>query len=187
MSEEKKVTELGDVVSITYLTRDNCTFTKNGDFLSLTVTLPKEIGPDGEETGGTKTYDRVYFHRAFPYDHPYAFISVLDRESVEIGIIRDLSDIGPDAAELVKSELDRKYYAPVIDRIVSVKERFGYTYWHVISGGHELIFTVRDVYRSITKVTQTRIFISDEDGNRYEIPDTEALDRKSYRKIELYL
>jgi hypothetical protein len=187
LSEEKKVIGLGDVVSITYLTRDNCTFTKNGDFLSLTVSLPKEIGLDGEEIGGIKTYDRVFFHRAFPYDYPYEFISVLDRENVEIGIIRELSDIEPDAAELVKSELDRKYYAPVIDRIVSVKERFGYTYWHVISGGHELTFTVRDVYRSITKVTQTRIFISDEDGNRYEIPDTEALDRKSYRKIELYL
>ena len=122
LSEQKKATELGDVVSIIYLTRENSTFTKNGDFVSLTVTLPKETGPDGEETGGTKTYDRVYFHRAFPYDHPYEFISALDRDGVEIGIIRDLSDIESDAVELVKGELDRKYYAPVIDRIVSVKD-----------------------------------------------------------------
>ena len=32
-----------------------------------------------------------------------------------------------------------------------------------------------------------RAYILDVDGNRYEIPDVEALDRQSYKKIELYL
>ena len=31
------------------------------------------------------------------------------------------------------------------------------------------------------------LHINDIDGNRYEIPDIEALDRASYRKIELFL
>ena len=50
---------------------------------------------------------------------------------------------------------------------------------------------LQDTFRSIIKSPRDdgteRIFILDVDGNRYEIPDVEALDRKSYKKIELYL
>ena len=52
-------------------------------------------------------------------------------------------------------------------------------------------FTLQDTFRSIIKSPRDdgteRIFILDVDGNRYEIPNVEALDRKSYKKIELYL
>ena len=48
-------------------------------------------------------------------------------------------------------------------------------------------FTVRDTYRSITKVSEDRVFITDVDGNRFEIPSLAALDRRSRRKIELFL
>ena len=50
---------------------------------------------------------------------------------------------------------------------------------------------MQDTYRSIIKATNPdgseRLFISDVDGNRYEIPDVEQLDRQSFKKIELYL
>ena len=32
-----------------------------------------------------------------------------------------------------------------------------------------------------------RLFLFDVDGNRFVIENTEALDRRSYKKIELYL
>ncbi len=51
----------------------------------------------------------------------------------------------------------------------------------------ELDLTLHDTFRSLLKVGGTRIFINDMDGNRYEIPDIEKLDRKSYKKIELFL
>ena len=88
---------------------------------------------------------------------------------------------------MLKSELDRKYYAPVIDKILSVKERYGYSYWEVISDGRKLSFNMRDTFRNILKVTPEHVFLNDSDSNRYEIKDTEKLDRKSYKRIELYL
>ncbi|MCD7831642.1 MAG: DUF1854 domain-containing protein [Firmicutes bacterium] len=178
---------LSDVVSITYLTKENAVFKHEGDFLSLDVTLPETTSPSGEVEGGQKYYERIYLHRSFPYDHPYKFISVLDHDNVEIGLISDISDFDGEVHDMLKAEIDRKYYAPVITKILSVKERYGYSYWEVIADDLKVSFAVRDTYRSIIRVTHTHIFIKDSDANRYEIKDTEALDRKSYKKIELYL
>ncbi len=185
---ELKTTALSDVVSITYITKENAEFRKEGDFLSLRVDLPVGNGLDGEPTGGEKYYERIYLHRSFPYEHPYEYISVLDRDSAEIGIIADVAEFDEETAKMLRHELDRKYFAPVITKILSVKERYGYSYWDVITDdGRRLSFTVRDTFRSIIKVTQEHIFLTDNDSNRYEIKDTEALDRKSFKRIELYL
>ena len=48
-------------------------------------------------------------------------------------------------------------------------------------------FAMHDTFRNIAKVSDSRLVLTDVDGNRYEIPDVLALDRKSYKKIELYL
>ncbi len=185
---ELKTTALSDVVSVTYINKENAVFRREGDFLSLRVTLPEEEGIDGEMTGGEKYYERIYLHRSFPYEHPYRYISVLDRDSVEIGIISDIDEFGGETAAMLRAELDRKYFAPVIKKILSVKERYGYSYWEVIADdGRRLSFTMRDTFRSILKVTPEHVFLTDNDSNRYEIKNTEELDRKSYKRIELYL
>lgn len=184
MAEPKKneKTALSDVVAVTYITKDNATFEKDNDFVKMTLTVPNEEG----ETE-TKTYDRIFLHRAFPFDHPYAYISVLDADSRELGIIADVDALGEDAAALLRAELERKYYTPVIRKILSLKDKFGFSYWKVLTDEGELSFTLRDTFQSLMKVGGTRIFVNDIDGNRYEIPNIEELDRKSYHKIELFL
>jgi hypothetical protein len=46
---------------------------------------------------------------------------------------------------------------------------------------------MHDTYRNIARVGDGMLIISDVDGNRYRIDDVAALDRKSFKKIELYL
>ena len=46
---------------------------------------------------------------------------------------------------------------------------------------------MRDTYRNIARVGGGRLVITDVDGNRYHIEDVAKLDRKSYKRIELYL
>ena len=177
----RQQTALRDVVAVDYITKDNAKFEKVNDFIQMTVRLP---GENGEEE---KTYDRIFLHRAFPFDYPYAYISVLDSDSKEIGIIRDIDSLGEEAAALLRAELDRKYYTPVIKQILSMKDKFGYSYWTVVTDEGEIEFTMRDTFSNLLKVGGTRVFVNDIDGNRYEIPDLEALDRKSFKKIELFL
>ena len=95
--------------------------------------------------------------------------------------------MGGEYARMLRDELDRKYYTPVILQILSVKDKFGYSYWKVKTDEGELDFTCRDTFSSLLKVGGNRVFVNDIDGNRYEIPDLEGLDRKSFKKIELFL
>lgn len=138
-----------------------------------------------------KIAERIFLSRAFPFDMPYEYISVLDRDKKEIGFIRSLDDFDEPERTMLINELDAKYYTPVIKRIISVKERYGFSYWRCECEFGEKSFTLRDTFRSIIKAHtaegRERIYILDVDGNRYEIPDVEALNRMSYKKIELYL
>ena len=182
MAENKDTTALRDVIAVTYITKDNAKFELIGEFIRLTLTVKNDEGKEEP-----KTYARIFLHRAFPFDYPYSYISVLDADSAEIGIITHVDELGEDAAKMLRAELDRKYYTPVIKQILSVKDKFGYSYWKVSTDEGILEFTLHDTFQSLLKVGGTRIFVNDIDGNRYEIPDIESLDRASYRKIELFL
>ena len=183
MEEKNTAAALSTVVHIQYLDDKNASFTEKDGFLALKATISNEDGTTEE-----KTWDRIFLHAAFPFEMPEDYISVLDKDQKEIGMIRSLSVLSEDAQKVLRLELHRKYYAPVIAKIFSVKERYGFSYWRVeLADGTEFSFTVQDTYRSIIKVDAVHIFIVDVDGNRFEVRDVEALDRASYKKIELYL
>ena len=95
--------------------------------------------------------------------------------------------MGEENAKLLRAELDRKYYTPIIKQIISTKDKFGYSYWKILTDEGEMEITLHDTFQSLLKVGGTRIFVNDIDGNRFEIPDIEKLDRQSYRRIELFL
>lgn len=173
----EKTNGLDKVVQIEYLNPAQAHFCQNGDFLGL------KIEKDGEVT----EYPRVFLHRMFPFEELWAHISVLTADNEEVGLIADVNDFDEQAVSLLKQELDRKYLMPTITAIHTLKDQFGFSAWKVDSNIGPLEFTLRDTYRSMLKVGDSRVIITDSDGNRYEIPDVRALDKKSYRKIELYL
>ena len=89
---------------------------------------------------------------------------------------------------MIETELERKYYAPKIKTIVSLKERYGFSYWKIITDDNRRVsLTVQDTYRNMIRVGEDKVIILDVDGNRFVIESVAALDRKSYKKIELYL
>lgn len=174
---EQQASTLDKVVHIEYLSPAEAKFFKNGDFLGLKI----------EKDGETNEYPRVFLHRMFPFEELWAHISVLTADNEEIGMIAEAGDFPEEAATLLKEELDRKYLMPTITAIHMLKDNFGFSTWKVESDIGPLEFTLRDTYRSMLKVGEGRVIITDSDGNRYEIPDVNKLDKKSYRKIELYL
>ena len=113
---------------------------------------------------------------------------MLDVDNKEIGLIYNIEDFDADTVSTLKTELERKYYSPIISTIESVKERYGFSYWNVItSDGKKMTFTMQDTYRNITHMGDDTLLLLDVDGNRFTIKSVAALDRKSYRKIEIYL
>lgn len=160
------------------LDENNAGFEEKNGFLALVLTV------DGEE----KRYDRIFLHRAFPHELAFQYISVLNEDKKEIGIIYDLSDFNETAQKLLRIEIEKKYYSPAIKEIKSVKERYGFSYWKVsLDDGRELNFTMQDTFKNIIHTGEDSIVLVDVDSNRYTVKSISALSSKSYRKIELYL
>ena len=163
---------LAELSVTVWLTPENATFYIKNDFLHIK----------------TETYEgRAHLCREFPFELEWEFISVMNEEQAEVGIIKSVSLFEGVGEELLRTELRRRYYAPVIDKILGVKERYGFSYWRVHTAEGNVNFTLHDTYRSIIRASHNRVVLLDVNGNRFEILDTEALDRKSYKKIELYL
>ena len=170
-------TELNKRSELVRLSADNARFSSNNALLAL----------DYQRDGEWVHEARVLLKRAFPFDMPFQYIAALDSEEREIGMIVSLKDFDAVTEELLREELARIYYTPKILRILSLKERYGFSYWQVVTEEGEAAFTVQDTFRNLLRIGENRAAIFDVDGNRFEIEDIAALDRKSYKKIELYL
>lgn len=137
-----------------------------------------------------KNWDRVQIVRTFPFSDKNSFLSVREytETAKEIGIIRDLyEDFPKETAALIEKALNKRYFMPVIEKIYSIKERSGYIYFQVETEKGRQQFTIRNNNNSIIPFTESRLFITDIDNNRYEIPDTSKLNPKELTKLDLYL
>jgi len=165
----------GDVANITYLKPGNVVFKQSeGCFLSLTL-----------ENG--EFYPKVDLIRAYPFTKPREYISVRSPEGKEIGIIRELDAFPAKVVRILEQELERRYFTPNILKIYSIKEEFGYYYWHVdTEAGTRKFITKRDD-QNIRLLKNNGVLITDVDGNRFVIEDYNKLDALSYKLIELIL
>lgn len=185
---------MNGIAETVYFTPENARFYLTaGGLVGLEAFIPP-VGKDDLSDDGNadlspvwQDLGRVFLHRAFPYDLPDKFISVLDKDGKEYGMVKDITDFPKETQDILCGELKRKYFTPVITKINTVSAKFGYTYWEADSDMGKLSFSMHDTYRNISKVGGNRLILTDVDGNRYEIKDYMALDRKSFRKIELYL
>lgn len=166
------------------LTPENAKFTQSrGGMISLTVQ-----GENGEES-----FERVIVLRSFPVTAPNEFLSVREPDTrkkgrgAEIGMIRYLKDFDDETRALINAELDLRYFTPVIQKILSVKDKFGYSYWEAETTAGKVSFVLNNPFSQIRVLEDMRIYISDMDGNSFVIPDPSKLDRSSYRRIEVYI
>jgi len=177
-TEQNNEIMLEKAARIIKLDKSNARFEIKNKFLVLTV---KEDEED-------KTYNKVFLHRAFPHELLWEYISVIGEDNKEIGLIYSIDDFDEDTVRILKTEIERKYYSPRITEIKYLKERYGFSYWRVdVEDGRHLSFTMQDTFRNIIRIGEDSAVLVDVNGNRYTIKSIVDLDRKSYRKIELYL
>lgn len=162
---------LEEISQTLWLTPENASFEMKNGLLYVTV---------NEKT------QRVTLCRQFPMDMLWEFISVMDEEEHEIGIVREIGLFGEEEA-ILRDELERRYYVRKIRSILSVKEQFGFSHWRVMTNEGEVRFTLKDTFQSISTVNGSRVQFTDMLGNRFEVEAMESLDVKSRRRLELYL
>ena len=128
---------------------------------------------------GERTYLKIALARAFPLSDPENYLGFLDGAGKDIGLLVDPGPLDAESRQLVQEELERRYFVPVVEQVINVREEFGTVYWTVETDRGEVEFVVRNVRDNLQELSTTRLILTDVDGNRFEFPDVTRLDRKS--------
>lgn len=175
------------------LTPENARFYRSeGGLISLSLSHRGETDDDGNPLAD-ETFERVVVIRSFPVSNPDEYISIREPSTKrrgngsEIGMIRNINLFDADTVSLLCEELARRYFTPEIKKIYSMKEKFGYSYCDAMTSAGRITFVLNNPYSNFRKLENGSILISDMDGNCFIIPNPDALDKNSYRKIEIYL
>ncbi len=174
LSQMEKETE--EMLRVRYLNDENAVFERTGTgFLSLRV--------------GEEFYPRVTVARMFPFSDKDEFISVrtAQERSKEIGIVEKLSGVSRETAEMLEEQLTLRYFTPVIEKIIKIKDEYGFAYWNVVTNHGACSFTIRMGGNSVIHLSDVRILILDIDENRFEIPDINRLTPAERKKLDLFL
>ncbi len=143
--------------------------------------------------GDTEYFERVVPLRSFPITNPDDFIAIRLPETKkkgkgnEIGMIDSIYDFDIKTQKLLKEELSRRYFTPQITKIYSFKEKFGFYYCDAETSSGKVSFVLNNPTSNIRTLEDMRVYISDIDGNCFEISDPQKLDKLSLKKIEIYL
>ena len=167
--------EAEEMTAMRKITKQNKFERTEGGFINLTF--------DGV------TYERVKVVRLFPFTDANKYISIRqnDDKAREIGIIEDMDELDDDTRSMLEEQLRLNYFTPVIEKIHYIKDEYGYAYFHVKTDKGECKFAINMASNAVTKLSDSRLIITDLDENRFEIRDVNALTQKERRKLDLFL
>ena len=167
---------LEEKIKMRWLKQEDCLFTRtSGGFVRL-------------EFRGT-VHHRVAVHRCFPFSAPDEYISIRqsDENGQEIGLILRLGDWDQDTQAMLREQLELRYFSPRITRIRHIKEEYGYAYWDVGTDRGDCRFVVRMGSGTVNPIGNGRYMITDIDGNRFEIPNLQALSPQEMKKLDMFI
>lgn len=174
---EQMEKETEEMLKLCYITNKNAEFKRTeGGFVSMKM--------DGKE------YARIQVYRTFPFTDPDKFISIREpnEKAKEIGVIRDLKkDVSKETVQMLEEQMNIRYFTPIIERIIDIKEEYGFAYFEVKTNQGACRFTIHMGGSSVVNLTDTRLLISDLDGNRFEIPDIRVLSQGELKKLDVFL
>ncbi|MFW6161238.1 MAG: DUF1854 domain-containing protein [Planctomycetota bacterium] len=131
------------------------------------------------------TWLEVTLVRLFPLTEPDGWVAVLDEEGREVGILLDLGKLRKGSRAAAEEELQRRYLVPEITRLLECKPlRHHMMRWVVETDRGPATFTTRNLRDQIKEPSPRRLSLIDVEGNRYDIPDINALDLDSRRLLQ---
>lgn len=180
--EESLKKESEELLEMRFLNRENAVFSRtSGGFLALKTT--------GMGGNFSKEYARVGVYLTFPLTNPEEFISIreADEKAKEIGIIEKLTQLPEDQQEMLREQIKLRYFMPVITKVLDVKDEYGYAYWNVVTTFGACRFTTQMSGDAVIHLSDSRLLVTDIDGNRYEIPDFYQLGVMERKKLDLFI
>ena len=136
---------------------------------------------------GDRSYHTVKPAWAAPLSRPGQYLALLDGKGNAIVTLPDPSVLPLASLEAAKKELRRRYLTATVRTITHAKQEFGATYWSVQTDRGDRDFVTQNLQENAIWLSPTHLLLLDVDGNRFEIPDTEALDPVSRNTVAAIL
>ena len=174
--EEALKKESEELLEMRFLTGENAEFTRTpGGFIALKT--------------GDKEYARVGGYLTFTLTNTEEFISIreTDEKAKEIGLIESMDKFPREQQEMLREQIKLRYFMPVITKILDVKDEYGYAYWNVVTTFGACRFTTQLSGDVVIHLSDSRLLVTDIDGNRYEIPDFYQLGVMERKKLDLFI
>ena len=128
--------------------------------------------------------------RLFPFTRPNNYITLLEgvenAPKKEAAVIVDITELSEESRRALEDCFDEFYMIPKIVRVVETKAKFGSLTWKVETDRGPIQFRIRNMNSDIKMLDGKRMLVRDSNDNRYEIPDINALDKKSMHKLFPY-
>src|SRR5215208_5460976 len=114
----------------------------------------------------------------FPISQPDSWISIRLPDGTELACIEDPRTLPADVWQLLKEDLSRREFVPIIRRIVRVSGNSEPCEWQVETDRGPTRFVLKSE-DDVRRIGDFQILIVDAHGTRYHIPDINAVDLKS--------
>ena len=158
---------------VRFLDPESVTLRRTGSLLEM----------EGPEEG---EWRQVRFCHLYPLSEPEAWLSVLDKDGKEIGILQSLRGMAEDSLALAIAELHRRYVVPRILRVLGLRERFDLLQWKLETDRGVVVVLTRNLREQSQQAIPNRFSITDVEGNRYDV-DLATLDPISRAALEARL
>jgi hypothetical protein len=130
------------------------------------------------------SHEPVDFYHVFPFSAPDSLISVRLEDGTELGILDNLGELSDSEIVLVRGELNRRYFAPMITAIHSLEERYGQSLWRVETDAGPARFTAQNEHTNLKDLPDGTLLLIDVNGNRYRLRPRSELRTRIRRKLE---
>lgn len=130
-------------------------------------------------------FENVKPLRLFPLTEPERWITLQDAAGNELCCIEDVETLARSQREALLAELARRDFVPVIRSIDRITRAADGHDWHVTTDRGPTVFRI-ETDESIQHLPGSRLVIIDARNTRYLIPNVEALDHHSRRRLERY-
>lgn len=124
--------------------------------------------------------------RMFPFSEPNRWLSIVDPCGKEIICIEDQNDLSPKVREVVESDLARREFVPVIERVIRVSSILEPCEWTVDTNRGRVTFVLKQE-EDIRRLGPNQALVIDSAGVRYLLQDIDSMDVASRRTLERYV
>lgn len=126
-----------------------------------------------------RSYPTVKPAWAAPLSHPNHYLALLDGKGKEIVMIPEPDDLPAESLAAVRLELHRRYLTATVTGITDARVEFGATYWTLETDRGTRDLVAQNLQENAVWLSDGHLLLIDVDGNRFEIPDVNALDDRS--------